>query len=62
MLPGIFRELNKLLFSFAQGDIRPFAEGLLVSLFTTIERGTTPEEISKNDNLMRCTSLLHCFN
>ena len=40
--------------SFAQADIRPFAESLLVALFTTIERGQTPEEISKNDHLMRC--------
>lgn len=42
--------------SFTQADIRPYAEGLLVALFTTIERGSTPEEIAKNDHLMKCKS------
>ena len=29
---------------------------LLVALFTTIERGQTPQDIAKNDVLMRCVS------
>ena len=42
--------------SFTQLDITPFAEALLVALFTTIERGQTPQDIAKNDVLMRCAS------
>ncbi|KAK9897295.1 putative importin-alpha export receptor [Cystobasidium minutum MCA 4210] len=49
----LFIKQNNLLI-FTQADIRPYAEGLLVALFNTIERGTTPEEIAKNDNLMKC--------
>lgn len=46
--------LKQHIHSFTQGDIRPFTEGLLVALFNTIERGSTPEEIAKNDHLMKC--------
>ena len=43
---------------FAQADIRPFAENVLVSLLKLIESGETPEKIAQNDYLMKCTSFL----
>ncbi|WRT64247.1 uncharacterized protein IL334_001178 [Kwoniella shivajii] len=39
---------------FTQADVRPFAENILMALFTTIEKGGTPEKIAENDYLMKC--------
>ena len=39
---------------FSQADIRPFAQDILMALFTNIERGQTPEKMAENDYLMRC--------
>ncbi|CAD6568832.1 MAG: importin-alpha export receptor [Tremellales sp. Tagirdzhanova-0007] len=43
---------------FNQSDIRPFAENILIALFTNIEKGGTPEKISENDYLMKCVMRL----
>lgn len=40
--------------SFNQGDIRPFAESIIIALLKNVEKGATPEEIAKNDHLMKC--------
>jgi hypothetical protein len=40
--------------SFSQADVRPFAQDILMALFTNIERGQTPEKMAENDYLMRC--------
>ncbi|KAL7424789.1 importin-alpha export receptor [Cryptotrichosporon argae] len=39
---------------FAQGDVSPFAENILMALFGNIEKGGTPEKIAENDYLMKC--------
>ncbi len=39
---------------FTQADVRPFAENILMALFTNIERGGTPVKIAENDYLMKC--------
>ncbi|WWD17783.1 hypothetical protein CI109_102225 [Kwoniella shandongensis] len=39
---------------FTQADVRPFADNILMALFTTIEKGATPEKIAENDYLMKC--------
>ncbi|OCF55372.1 importin-alpha export receptor [Kwoniella mangroviensis CBS 10435] len=39
---------------FTQVDVRPFAENILMALFTNIEKGGTPEKIAENDYLMKC--------
>lgn len=41
-------------FLFGQADIRPFAEPILIALFTMIESGQTPQLIAANDHLMKC--------
>lgn len=40
--------------SFTSADVRPFAENILMALFTNIEKGGTPEKIAENDYLMKC--------
>lgn len=42
--------------SFTQADVRPFAENILMALFSNIEKGGTPEKIAENDYLMKCES------
>jgi len=39
---------------FTQADVRPFAENILMALFSNIEKGGTPEKIAENDYLMKC--------
>ncbi|KAJ1026973.1 hypothetical protein NDA16_002266 [Ustilago loliicola] len=43
---------GKLLFS--PQDVQPFAESILMALFSNIERGATPEKIAENDYLIKC--------
>lgn len=39
---------------FSQDDVRPFAENILMALFSNVEKGGTPEKIAENDYLMKC--------
>lgn len=39
---------------FSNTDIQPYAESILMALFTNIEKGGTPEKIAENDYLMKC--------
>lgn len=39
---------------FTSADVKPFAENVLMAVFTNIERGGTPEKIAENDYLMKC--------
>jgi exportin-2 (importin alpha re-exporter) len=43
-----------LMVRFTQADVRPFAENILMALFSNIEKGGTPEKIAENDYLMKC--------
>jgi exportin-2 (importin alpha re-exporter) len=43
-----------LMIRFTQADVRPFAENILMALFSNIEKGGTPEKIAENDYLMKC--------
>ena len=43
---------NRLLFTPA--DVKPFAETILTASLRVIESGSTPEQISANDHMMRC--------
>jgi len=43
-----------LIVRFTQADVRPFAENILMALFSNIEKGGTPEKIAENDYLMKC--------
>jgi hypothetical protein len=46
--------LVKLIRRFAQSDIKPYAEPIIVALLKKIESGATPEKIAQNDHLMKC--------
>jgi len=50
----IRKEMKGLMFRFTQADVRPFAENILMALFSNIEKGGTPEKIAENDYLMKC--------
>lgn len=39
---------------FAPADVKPFAESILTASLRVIEAGSTPEQISANDHMMRC--------
>lgn len=39
---------------FNENDIRPYAENILLAIFTSIERGDSPQKIAENDYLMKC--------
>lgn len=39
---------------FTSADVKPFAENILMAVFSNIERGGTPEKIAENDYLMKC--------
>jgi hypothetical protein len=49
---------------FTQADIHGFANEILVALFDKIEAGNSPEKVSENDYLMKCTLFFfiqHCI-
>jgi len=52
----VLKEIEELMFRFTQADVRPFAENILMALFSNIEKGGTPEKIAENDYLMKCES------
>jgi exportin-2 (importin alpha re-exporter) len=39
---------------FTETDVQPFAQNILIALFTNITSGRTPEKIAENDYLMKC--------
>jgi exportin-2 (importin alpha re-exporter) len=39
---------------FSSADISPFAQNILMALFTNIEKASTPEKIAENDYSMKC--------